>query len=91
MQIQKGDGSCKAHHNNYQTYSLEGGIKTRAHVEVQVTMTQNARGNRLFLASGHTFDPLNPRQSVKRDCKGQLSRRGLGRLNSLCRIPIIFR
>ena len=39
----------------------------------------------------HTFDPLNPRQSVKRDCKGQLSRRGLGRLNSLCRIPIICR
>ena len=72
--------------------SPEGGIKTRVHVEVQVTMTQNARGKGLFLGrgGGHTFDPLNPRQSVKRDCKGKLSRRGLGRLNSLCRIPIII-
>ena len=71
--------------------SPEGGIKTRVHFEVQVNMTQNARGNGLFWARGHTFDPLNPRQSVKRDCKGELSRRGLGRLNSLCRIPRIFR
>ena len=58
-------------------------------------MTQNARGNGLFLGKGgggwgHTFDPLNPRQSVKRDCKGELSKRGLGRLNPLCRIPIIL-
>ena len=55
-------------------------------------MTQNARGKGLFLGrgGGHTFDPLNPRQSVTRDCKGELSRRGLGRLNSLCRIPRII-
>ena len=66
--------------------------KNRAHVEVQENTTQNARGKGLFLGrGGHTFDQLNPRQSVKRDCKGELSKRGLGRLNSLCRIPIILR
>ena len=32
--------------------SPEGGIKTKAHVEVQKNMTQNARGNRLFLGRG---------------------------------------
>ena len=75
MQISQGHGSCKAYHNNYQTYSPEGGIKTRALVEVRVNMTQNAGGNGLFLGRvGIPLTGLIPdsllRDAVRANCPG---------------------
>ena len=41
-----------------------------------------------FWAGGVPLTYLIP---AKRDCNGQLSMRGLRRLNSLCKMPIILR
>ena len=56
--------------------SPEGGIKTRVHVEVQVNMTQNARGKGLFLGRGGDIrlTRLIPdsllRETVRANCPG---------------------